>query len=100
MIRHIVLFRLAADDIAQRDRDAAELGARLEALVGVVPGVDDLQVRPDLGEVDGHWDVALVSHHQNRAALASYASDARHRAVIAWVDGVASARAVVDYEIG
>ena len=98
MIRHVVAFRLAADDPADRTRDAAEIRRRLESLVGVVPGLHDLEVRPDLG-VEGHWDLALVTHHDTLDDLAAYAGDPRHREVIAFCDTVVSAKAVVDSDL-
>lgn len=99
MIQHVVLFRFAATDDGQRDRDAAELRRRLEGLVGAVPGVDVLRVRSDLGDHDGHWDAVLLSEHPTREALQEYATDPRHLEVITWVDGVVSERAVVDVEL-
>lgn len=99
MIRHIVLFRQSATDPEQRRRDADQLRDRLEGLVGVVPGVSDLRVGPDLGDVDGHWDLALVSHHASVDDLRQYATDPRHREVIAWVDGFITERAVVDVHL-
>lgn len=98
MIRHVVAFKLSADSVAERDRDAAEIRRRLEALVGVVPGVRDLKVRADLG-VDGHWDLALVSLHDTRDELAAYAADPRHREVIAFCDTIVSDKAIVDSDL-
>jgi heme-degrading monooxygenase HmoA len=100
VIRHVVLFRLAATDAEERARVAAEVRRRLEALVGVVQGLHDLQVRADLGEMDGHWDVALVTLHETRDDFAAYAADPRHREVIAYCDTVVSDRAVVDSDLG
>ena len=98
MIQHVVLFRLRAEDAGQRAQDAAEIRRRLEGLVGVVPGVDELRVRPDLG-VDGHWDLVLHSLHPSVDGLAAYAKDPRHREVIAFCDSVVSERAVVDADL-
>ncbi|MGC4110435.1 MAG: Dabb family protein [Nocardioides sp.] len=98
MIRHVVVFRMAADNPEERSRDAAEVRHRLEALVGVVPGVRELVVRPDVG-VDGHWDLALVTSHDSREDLATYAADPRHREVIAFCDSVVAERAVVDSDL-
>jgi hypothetical protein len=98
VIRHVVAFRLAADDPADRSRDASEIRRRLESLVGVVPGLRDLVVRADLG-VEGHWDLALVTHHDTRDDLSAYAGDPRHREVIEFCDTVVSAKAVVDSDL-
>jgi hypothetical protein len=99
VIRHVVLFRLAATDPVRREADVAEMRRRLEALVPVVPGVSDLVLRADLGVDDGHWDAVLVSHHATREDLASYAVDPRHREVIAFVSTVVTDRAVVDCDL-
>lgn len=98
MIRHVVVFRLAAGDAERRASDGAEIRRRLEALVGAVPGVRDLVVRPDLG-LDGHWDLALVTHHDSPNDLATYAADPRHRDVIAFCDMVVADKAIVDSEL-
>jgi len=98
VIRHVVVFRLAADDPADRQRDATEIRRRLEALVDVVPGLRGLEVRPDLG-VEGHWDLALVTLHDTGDDLAVYAADPRHREVIAYCDTVVAERAVVDSDL-
>ncbi|MDP9025975.1 MAG: Dabb family protein [Actinomycetota bacterium] len=98
MIRHIVEFRLAADDPDQRALDAGGIHKRLTALVGVVPTVRSIEVAADLGLVGGHWDVVLVSDHDSNADLESYQSHPAHRAAADWISTVVSDRATVDYE--
>jgi len=99
MIRHIVLFQLAASDPAQRAADTAEMAARLEALVGVIPGLQSMTLRPDLGLVDGNWDVALVSEHDDNAALEGYQAHPAHKEAGAYVRSVTGERSTVDYEL-
>lgn len=98
MIRHIVEFRLAATDPAQRANDADGIRARLGALVGVVPGLQRLEVHRDLGLIDTHWDVVLVSDHDDNAALEGYQAHPAHREVSAWISTVVTDRAVIDFE--
>jgi hypothetical protein len=98
MIRHIVEFRLAADDPEQRAVDARGIHERLTALMGVVPTVRSIQVASDLGLVGGHWDVVLVSEHDSNPDLEAYQSHPAHREAADWVSTVVSDRAVVDYE--
>lgn len=98
MIQHIVVFRMAADDREQRERDAAEIRLRLEALVGVVPGIGRLTVRPDLG-IAGHWDLALVTLHDTREDLAAYSADPRHREVVAFCETVIADKVIVDSDL-
>ncbi len=99
MIRHIVLFRLAADDDVQRRDDAHGIAERLEALETEIAGIQSIRVDRDLGLVDGHWDVALVSEHNDNAALEAYQVHPAHLEVATWIGTVISDRAVVDYSL-
>jgi len=99
MIRHIVLFRLAATDDAQRRDDAHGIAERLEALETEIAGIQSIRVDRDLGLVDGHWDVALVSEHDDNAALEAYQVHPAHLEVASWIGTVISDRAVVDYSL-
>jgi hypothetical protein len=99
MIRHIVEFKLAATDPAQRATDAAGIREHLTALVGQVPGLQRMSVEPDLGLVDSHWDVVLVSDHDDNAALEAYQAHPLHKDASAWVSTVVTERAIVDFEV-
>lgn len=99
MIRHIVLFRLSSDDDAQRRDDAHGIAERLESLEMQIPGIQSIRVDRDLGLVDGHWDVALVSEHDDNAALEAYQVHPAHKDAAAWIGTVVSDRAVVDYSV-
>lgn len=99
MIRHIVTWRLAAEDAAQRDVDARGIADRLHALAPVVPGIVALHVGVDLGETDGNWDVVLVSDHDSRAALAGYQSHPAHLEVAGFIRSVVAERSAVDLEL-
>lgn len=99
MIRHIVAWNLVADDAAQRDADAAAVKERLEALVGVIPGLQRLVVLRDLGETAGNRDLLLDSDYDDRDALAAYQVHPAHQEVVAFVKTVTTDRACVDWEI-
>jgi hypothetical protein len=99
MIRHIVAFKLSATDEAQRTTDADGIREHLSALLGVIPGVRDLAVHRDLGLVDTHWDVVLVSDHDDNAALEGYQAHPAHKDASAWISTVVTDRAIVDFEL-
>jgi Stress responsive A/B Barrel Domain len=99
MIRHIVLFRLAAIDELQRRDDAHGIAERLQALETQILGIVSIRVDRDLGLVEGHWDVALVSEHDDNAALEAYQVHPAHKEVAAYIGTVISDRAVVDYSV-
>ncbi len=98
MIRHLVTFQLASTDEQTRSSGAQEMKRRLEALRGVVPGLERLEVHFDLGRVANHWPVVLVSDFASEAALEAYQTHPRHVEVVSWMnDGVITDRCVVDY---
>jgi len=99
MIRHIVMFTLASSDESQREQDVTAMRSRLDALVGTVPGLVSISLNRDLGLVaDGHWDVVLVSEHDDNAALEGYQSHPAHQDAGAFIRTVTLERATVDYE--
>jgi hypothetical protein len=99
MIRHIVLFTLSADDETQRREDAHGIAERLEALETQIAGIQSIRVDRDLGLVAGHWDLALVSEHDDNAALEAYQVHPAHKEAAAFIASVISDRAVVDYSV-
>ncbi|QEO08837.1 Dabb family protein [Protaetiibacter larvae] len=96
MIRHIVTWRLAAEDAAQRAADADGIKTRLEGLRGIVPA-ERIDVGIDLGETDGNWHVVLDSDFAGREELAAYQVHPAHLEVAAFVRSVTAARSAVDY---
>ncbi len=98
MIRHIVAFTLKAQDDAQRQHDIRGMSERLTALLDIIPGVSSIEVGRDLGMVEGHWDVVLVTEHASGEDLENYQKHPAHQEVVAWISSVVSQRATVDYE--
>lgn len=98
MIRHIVAWKLAAEDAAERRAQATKIADDLMALRGVVPSIIDISVGPDiLG--GGNWDVALVADFADAAALDAYMTHPDHQAVVAYVRSVVQDRVAVDFEV-
>lgn len=98
MIRHIVSWRLAAEDAAQREADARGVKQRLEALRGAV-AAERIEVGIDLGDTDGNWDVVLVSDFATRDDLAAYQAHPLHVEAAGFIRSVVDARSCVDYEV-
>ena len=97
MIRHIVIWRLAATDPDQRRADAEGIKSRLEGLRGVV-AAERIDVGIDLGETDGNWHAVLDSDFATREDLAAYQTHPDHLEAAAFVRSVAEARSCVDYQ--
>ena len=100
MIRHVVAFQLTAASDAERAADISQMQERLNALVGVIPGLQTMSLKPDLGLVEGHWDVVLISEHDDNAALEGYQEHPAHKEAGAFIRSVTtSERVTVDYEL-
>ena len=97
MIRHIVSWRLAADDAGQRAADAEGIRQRLEGLRGVV-SAERIVVGIDLGATEGNWHVVLDSDFATADDLAAYQTHPAHVEAAAFIRSVVDARSCVDYE--
>jgi hypothetical protein len=99
MIRHVVAWKLATADPAQKETDAARIVAELSALVGVVDSIRSLQVGANMAYADKNWDVVLVGDFDDLAALDAYQVHPSHVAAAAIVRSLVSERASVDIEV-
>lgn len=93
------MFQLSAASDAERAADISGMSERLSALVGVVPGLQSIVLKPDLGLVEGHWHVVLVSEHDDNEALEAYQAHPAHQEAGAFIRSVTNDRATVDYEL-
>lgn len=99
-IRHIVSWKLAATDDAERDAAFATMQTELEALAGFMP--DDiltLQVGRNIAYPEANWDVVLVGDYPDLEALERYQVHPEHQRVVQIVRRLVSARSAVDFQL-
>lgn len=99
MIRHIVLWKLGAEDAATRAEHAETVSAVLMALKGVVPEILDITVAPNAAYAGQNWDVALIADFEDLAALERYVVNPSHEEAAKYVRSVASDRVAVDLKL-
>lgn len=100
MVKHIVLWRLKPEAHGQTAAENARaIKEKLEALVGLVPGLVSLEVGLDFERSDQASDVVLYSVFTSREALRSYQEHPAHKAVMPFIAEARSERRVIDYEI-
>lgn len=99
MIRHVVTWKLAADDAATRAEQAAEVARRLNALDGVVPQLRSISAGANVAYPEANWDVTLVADVDSIAALEEYQVHPAHEEVVAYVRSVVASRVAVDFEV-
>ncbi|WP_125132855.1 Dabb family protein [Microbacterium sp. 10M-3C3] len=95
-IRHIVLWKLAAEDADTRALHAEQAAERLLSLVGVVDEIERMQVGPNIAYPGKNWDLALVADFADVEALERYQVHPAHEEAAAFVRSVVSDRVAVD----
>ena len=98
-LRHVVSWKMAAEDPAERAEHAAGIASRLEALVGVVPQIRTLSAGVNVAYPDANWDVVLVADFDDLAGLEAYQVHPAHQEVVAYVRSVVGGRSAVDFEV-
>lgn len=96
-IRHIVLWKLAADDADTRALHAEQIAERLLALKGVVTEIDHIEVGRNVANPQSNWDVALVSEFADVEALERYQVHPAHQEAAGFIRSVVAERSSVDY---
>lgn len=99
MIRHIVLWKLKAEDAEGKARDAAAIAAALEPLVDVIDELISLKVSPNMAYLETNWDVVLVAEYNSVADLAAYQVHPAHVEAAAVPRALGAQRVAVDIEI-
>lgn len=97
MIKHIVMWRLAGAEPAERQANARRLQQEFEALRGRIPGLITLEIGIDHSAVDYACDVVLYSEFESQAALDAYATHPEHLRVRQSLGDMRVARHQVDY---
>lgn len=98
-IRHVVTWKLAAEDATERAEQAAEVARRLNALDGVVPQLLSISAGANIAYPDANWDVTLVADFASIAAIEEYQVHPAHEEVAGYIRSVVASRVAVDFEV-
>lgn len=94
MVTHVVLFKM-------KDRTGASAAHVRELLLGMegkIPGMLSIEAGVDYAKSERSFDVALVTHHVDRAALDAYQVHPIHEAVKRVIAELREAAVAVDFE--
>ncbi|WP_298037398.1 Dabb family protein [uncultured Microbacterium sp.] len=98
-IRHVVTWKLASEDAAERGAQAAEIARRLNALDGVVPQIASISAGANMLYADSNWDVTLVADFDSVEALEQYQVHPAHVEAGTYIKSVVASRVAVDFEV-
>jgi len=99
MIRHIVSWKLVAENAEAKSAAFDELAQAFGSLPASIPQIKTLHLGRDLGENSTNWDVVLVMDFESTTALAEYQNHPEHQPVKAIVRRLTGERMAVDFEL-
>lgn len=97
-LRHVVSWRLAAEDAPTKAGHAAAIVSGLRSLVGVVDDIRSLDAGTDIAG-GGNWDVVLIADFDDLDAVARYQVHPAHEKVAGYIRSVVAERMAVDFEV-
>ncbi len=98
-LRHVVTWKLASEDAGERSEQAAEVARRLNALAGVIPGLEAISSGANDLYPEANWDVTLVADFTDAAALEAYQVHPAHVEAAGYIKSVVSGRVAVDFVV-
>ena len=99
MIKHIVTWKLKAEDVSTKAASTTAIRDALEPLSGVIEGIRSLTIHANVAFPDTNWDVVLLSEFDSLEALEAYQTHPSHVAAAPVVAALVADRASVDIEI-
>lgn len=98
MIKHIVIWRLRAEDASARAASLRAVKEALEPLATVIAGIRSLTVHGNSAFPETNWDIVLLSEFDSVEALEAYQVHPEHVRAAAIVREHVTERASVDVE--
>lgn len=99
MIRHIVIWKLAATDEAGKAESFEAIRGALEPLAGVIREIQTLSVSRNSAYADVNSDVVLIGDYNSVDDLTAYQIHPEHQKAAAVVRQHVASRASIDFEI-
>jgi hypothetical protein len=96
VIKHIVSWTLAEQDVAKKAESASFVTAQLMSLPALIPAITSLSVSTNAVAIDGNWDLVLIGDYVDEDALRNYIEHPEHEKVVALIKPHLATRSAVD----
>ncbi|HEY2557879.1 MAG TPA: Dabb family protein [Diaminobutyricibacter sp.] len=97
MIRHVVTWKLAATDDAERAEQAETMARGLRSLPASIPEIRNLEVGVNVLNPGSNFHLVLIADYEDEAALQRYQEHPEHQKVAAYIPTVVGDRSAVDF---
>lgn len=98
MVRHTIMWKFKPSDGRTPKEIAEDIKERYQAILGIVPGLKNVEVGVNRNESATSYDAVLIEDFDNWADLASYKADPARNELKKYIDSHVAARARVEYE--
>ena len=98
MVRHTIMWKFKPSDGRTPKEIAEDIKERYQAILGIVPGLKNVEVGVNRNESATSYDAVLIEDFDNWADLASYNADPVRNELKKYIDSHVAARARVEYE--
>lgn len=99
MIRHIVAWKLRAQDPEAKATATAEIAEALEALAPLIPQIRSIKVSANAAYFDANFDAVLIADYDSVEDLDAYQVHPEHQKAVAIVRERVAERASIDIEL-
>lgn len=97
MLRHIITWKLTAENATEKLENSATIAAALQGLVPLIPEIRSLTVASNVVSLDTNWDLVLVADYDDEQALRAYIDHPEHQRVVGIIRPLVAQRAAVDF---
>lgn len=97
MIKHVVMWRMKAQDPEQKKQDMENIRKALLALLKKVPSLHSIQVGVNENSLNVAYDLCLITKHHNWEGLKAYQEHPNHQSVAGMIGGLTEEKAVADF---
>lgn len=98
MVRHCIMWKFKPSDGRTPKEIAEDIKERYESLMGIVPGLMNVEVGINRNDSATSYDAMLITDFKDWEGLAAYKADPLRDEVSKYVSGLVSVRARVEYE--
>ena len=98
MVRYCVMWKFKPSDGKTPKELAEDVKEKYEALLGLVPGLQHIEVGVNRNEGKTSYDAVMMADFESWETLAAYKADTLRDNVIEYVKTIAEVRAKVEYE--
>jgi Stress responsive A/B Barrel Domain len=97
LLRHVVSWKLAAEDGATKVSDAETIAAALTSLPALIPEIRSLNVGSNVAYPETNWDLVLIADYDDQDGLEAYQVHPEHVAVANIIRPLVSQKSAVDF---